>query len=179
MFDGTRKKIGIKLTRFFFRKRAGKPMSFANLFSSAHTALVIVPENAHHRSVALPMLTLLQNKFQGSRLTLIVNDTVRELANPFARSTIVPVTKEHTNFFYLPKKSAFHRILNQKYDIAVDLNLSLVPTGAYFIRRADARLKVGFAQLHADSFYNFQLQTAPNRPARNRYDQLYRTLSMF
>ena len=179
MFDDTRKKIGIALTRSFIRKKGSKPMSFSNVFSGARTALVIVPENAQHRSVALPMLTLLQNKFHGNRLTLVVNDATKELANPFARSTIVPVTKEHVNFFYLPKKPAFERVLNQKYDVVVDLNLSLVPTGAYFMRVSNAQLKVGFVQQHADSYYNFQFNSTPNRTAKARYEQLFRTLSMF
>jgi ADP-heptose:LPS heptosyltransferase len=179
MFEETRKKIGLTLTRFFFRKKAGKPMSFSTSFSRANTALVIVPENDHHRSVALPMLTLLQNKFQGNKLTLVVNDRYKELANPFARSVIVPVLKEQLNFFFLPRKSAFQRVLNQKYDVVVDLNLSLAPTGAYFLRGSNAQLKVGFTQQHADAYYNFQFNSAPNRNPKARYEQLFRTLSMF
>jgi ADP-heptose:LPS heptosyltransferase len=154
-------------------------MSFANVFTGAKTALVIIPENATHRAVVLPTLTLLQNKFQGNRLTIIVNDTFRELSNPFTRSTVVPVTKEQTNFFFLPKKNIFQRVLNQRYDVVVDLNLSLVPTGAYFSRKVNAPLKVGFTQDHADAYYNFQFSVAPNRSPKVRYEQLFRTLSMF
>lgn len=179
MFDSARQKIGMMITRLFLHKKSSNSISFSGLFTSARTALVIVPENAHHRSMALPMLMLLQNKFQGNRLTLIVNEIHRELANTFSRSTIVPVTKEHLNFFYLPKKTSFERIVNQKYDIVVDLNLSLVPVGAYFMRKTNALLKVGFTQQHADAYYNFQFNSAPNRPAKSRYEQLFRTLSMF
>ena len=179
MLEDTRRKLGITLTRFFFRRKKSKPISFSNIFTKASTALVIVPENDHHRSVSLQILTLLQNKFQGNRLTLVVNDRYKELANPFARSVIVPVTKEHTNFFFLPRKSIFERVLNQKFDIVVDLNLSLVPMGAYFLRGSNSPLKVGFSQQHADSYYNFQFNSAPNRNPKARYEQLFRTLSMF
>lgn len=179
MFEKTRRNIGLLLTRLFVGRRDGKTISFSNVFTGAKTALVIIPENATHRSVVLPTLTLLQNKFQGNRLTIVVNDSFRELSNPFTRSTVVPVSKEQTNFFFLPKKNIFQRVLNQRYDIVVDLNLSLVPTGAYFSRKANAPLKVGFTQNHADAYYNFQFSAAPNRSPKVRYEQLFRTLSMF
>ncbi len=179
MFQETRRTIGILLARLFIGRKEAKTMSFSTVFTGARTALVIIPENATHRSVVLPTLTLLQNKFQGNRLTIIVNDTFRDLANPFNRSTIVPVAKDHVNFFFLPKKTAFQRVLNQRYDVVVDLNLSLVPTGAYFSRKVNAPVKVGFTQENADAFYNFQFSAAPNRSPKVRYEQLFRTLSMF
>lgn len=179
MFEDTRRKIGLALTRLFVNRKESKSISFSNIFTGARTALVIIPENANHRSVILPTLTLLQNKFQGNKLTIIVNDTFRELSTPFTRSTVVPVTKDQVNFFFLPKKSVFQRVLNQRYDVVVDLNFTLEPTGAFFSRTINAPLKVGFSQPYADAYYNFQFATAPNRNPKMRYEQLFRTLSMF
>lgn len=179
MFEETRRTIGIAIARLFLGRKDAAPVTFSTLFTSARTALVIIPENQQHRTVVLPALQQLQNKFQGNRLTIVVNETFRELAGPFSRSTVVPVAKDHLNFFFLPKRSFFHRVLNQRYDVVVDLNLTLVPTGAYFARSVNAPLKVGFSQEHADAFYNFQFAAAPNRNPKMRYEQLLRTLSMF
>lgn len=179
MLEETRRNIGISLTRIFSRAIKEKPVQFSNAFSSARTALVIVPENQHHRAIALSTLTLLQNKFQGNRMTIVTNESFRDLSTTFTRSTIVPVKKEQLNFFFLPKRSIFERILTQKFDVLVDLNFSLVPTAAYFCRNVNANLKVGFAQEHADAYYNFQFNSSPNRNPKSRYEQLFRTLSMF
>jgi hypothetical protein len=154
-------------------------MSFSNSFSQAQNAMVIVPENPEYRTVVMPILTLLQNKFQGTRLTLVVNETFRNLATSFVRSTVVTLRDEHLNFFFLPKRSEVNRLLMQKFDIVVDLNIRLVPSAAYLVRGANAPLKVGFLKEHADAYYNFQFNAGTNRNIRSRYEQLFRTLSMF
>lgn len=179
MFEETRKNIGMGLTRLVFRNHKDRSMSFSNVFSHAQTAMVIVPENPEYRTVVMPILTLLQNKFQGTRLTLVVNETFRNLATSFVRSTVVTIRDEHLNFFFLPKRSEINRLLMQKFDVVVDLNIKQVPSAAYLVRGANAPLKVGFVKEHADSYYNFQFNAGQNRNIRSRYEQLFRTLSMF
>lgn len=179
MFEQQRRDLGLLLTRFLFRNRDGKPMSFSNTFTNAKTALVIIPESAEQRTVVAQMIILLQNKFQGNRLTLVVNDGHRNFSNTINRSNVTTIKNEHLNYFFLPKKSELATVLSQKFDLVLDLNFSLVPSAAYLCRAINAPVKVGFAQEHADAYYNFQFNAAPNRNAKMRYEQLFRTLSMF
>lgn len=179
MFEETRKKLGFFLTRLLFRRKRQQPISFSNVFSSAQTAMVIVPDNPEYRTVVMPILTLLQGKFQGTKLTLVVNETFRNLATSFVRSTVVTIRDEHLNFLFLPRRSEINRLLIQKFDVVVDLNFKNVPSAAYLVRGANAPVKVGFVKEHADAYYNFQFNAGQNRNVRSRYEQLFRTLSMF
>lgn len=179
MFEQQRRKFGITLTRFFSRQRDAKPMSFSNSFSNAKTAVVIIPENPEQRSVVAQTIILLQNKFQGNKLTLVVSEGNRSFANTINRSNVTTIKNDHLNYFFLPRKNDISPLLNQRFDLLVDLNLSLVPFSAYLCRHINAPLKVGFAQDHADVYYNFQFNAAPNRNLKMRYEQLFRTLSMF
>ncbi|MCK9409366.1 MAG: hypothetical protein M0R68_09540 [Bacteroidetes bacterium] len=179
MFEQRRRTLGIALTRLLSWRKTEKPVSFSNSFTNAKTALVIIPESAEQRSVVAQMIILLQNKFQGNKLTLVVNEKHRNFSNTINRSNVATIKEEQLNFFFLPKRNEFSALLNQKFDLLLDLNISLVPSAAYFCRNINAPIKVGFSQEHADAYYNFQFNAAPNRNAKMRYEQLFRTLSMF
>jgi hypothetical protein len=179
MFEEKRRKFGIILTRLKSRTKEPKTMSFSNSFTNAKTALVIIPENSEQRSVVAQMLILLQNKFQGNNLTFVVNEGHRNFSNTLNRSNVTTIRNKHLNFFYLPKKNEITSLLHQKFDLVLDLNFSLVPSAAYLCRNINAPLKIGFSQNHADAYYNFQFNAAPNRNAKTKYEQLFRTLSMF
>ncbi|MFA5833666.1 MAG: hypothetical protein WDA22_09325 [Bacteroidota bacterium] len=179
MFEKQRRNFGITITRFFSRRKVSKSISFSTSFSSAKTALVIIPENPEQRSVVAQTIILLQNKFQGNKLTLVVNEGHRSFSNTLNRSNVTTIKNEHLNYFFLPKKQEISTLLNQKFDLLLDLNFSLVPSSAYLCKHINAPLKVGFTQEHADAYYNFQFNAAPNRNAKMRYEQLFRTLSMF
>ena len=179
MFEQQRRNFGIWLTRFFFRSKEAKPISFSGSFSNAKTALVIIPENSEQRSVVAQTLILLQNKFQGNKLTLVVGDGHRNFSNTLNRSNVTTIKNEHLNFFFLPKKSEVRNLLNQKFDILLDLNITLVPSSAFLCKTINAPLKVGFAQSHADAYFNFQFNAVSSKSPKSRYEQLFRTLSMF
>ncbi len=179
MFEEKRRKLGLILTRLISQAKETKAMSFSNSFSNAKTVLVIIPENSEQRSVVSQMIISLQNKFQGNKLTFVVNEVDRNFSTTLNRSNVTTIKNEHLNFFFLPKKTKMAYLLNQKFDIVLDLNFSLVPSAAYLCRQINAPLKVGFSQDHADAYYNFQFKSAPNRNAKTKYEQLFKTLSMF
>ncbi|MEI7906822.1 MAG: hypothetical protein WCI84_05640, partial [Bacteroidota bacterium] len=130
-------------------------------------------------SVVAETIVLLQNKFQGNKLTLVGKEAQRGIFNTINRSNITTIKNEQLNYFFLPKKNEINALLSQKFDLLLDLNFSLVPFSAYLCRHINAPLKVGFSQEHADAFYNFQFNASPNRNAKWRYEQLFKTLSMF
>jgi len=154
-------------------------MLFSRIFTNAKTALVIVPEDPTHRTMVMSTLTMLQNKFHGPQLTIVIHDAFRDFSTTFVSSSIVRIKRAHLNFFFLPKKNEIQQLLEQKFDVIVDLNLTHVPVAAYLCTHIQAPLKVGFAKEYADTFYNFQFNASPNRNIKSRYEQMFRALSMF
>jgi hypothetical protein len=179
MFEETRKNIGLSLTRLLFRRKAAHPTSFSNIFTKAQTALVILPVKPELRNIVIPVLTQLQNKFQGTRLTLVGNEMYRSIATTFIRSSVITIKNDSLNYFFLPKRSEVNTLLHQRFDVVVDLNTTDEPVAAYLCRGLSAPLKVGFHRTHADSYYNFQYKIGGPRDPRALYEQLFKTLSMF
>jgi hypothetical protein len=179
MFEETRKKIGVTLARFHFRKQDYQSVKFSRFFSNARSAVVILPLDPTARSMAIPFLRSLQNKFRGNKLTLVMYDPSRDLSGQFGQCTIFSIRDESVNVFDLPKKQAVSSLFKQKFDVALDLNIPLVLSAAYICRGIDAPLKVGFSKENADLFYNFQFSTATHKNPQARYAQLLRTLDMF
>lgn len=179
MLENFRKRIGLALAQFHFRKYNYPQTEFTKVYSNARTALVIVPEDSEHRSLAIPVLTSLQNKFRGNKLTIVIYDSFRDLSSSLAHCEVFPMTKENISFFFLPKRRAVQKLSRQKFDIALDLNIPMVLSAAYMCRSVNAALKVGFAKEDGDKFYNFQLKTSHQKSPQRSYEQLLRTMSMF
>jgi ADP-heptose:LPS heptosyltransferase len=178
-FENIRQRIGIKVARLHFRKKATPQTDFTHSFSNARSALVIVPENSEHRSMAIPLLASLQNKFRGNRLTIVIHDSFRDLSSSLAHCNVIALRKEHRGFFFLPKRSVVKDIARQEYDLAIDLNIPMVITAAYLCRSSKAVLKVGFVKKESDIFYNFQMNVSPQKSPRLQYEQLLHTMAMF
>jgi hypothetical protein len=179
MFEETRKKIGVSLAKFHYRKQEYQPVKFSRFFSNARSAVVILPVERSARSMAIPFLRSLQNKFRGNKLTLVSYDNSKDLSGQLGQCTVFPLREEAISIFDLPKKQAIGSLFKQKFDVAFDLNIPLVVSAAYICRGIDAPLKVGFSKENADLFYNFQFTTAPHKNPQARYAQLLRTLDMF
>ncbi|MDE3057673.1 MAG: hypothetical protein KGJ59_06930 [Bacteroidota bacterium] len=179
MFENTRQRIGIKLARLHFRRTAPPMTDFTNSFSNARSALVIVPEDSEHRSMAIPLLASLQNKFRGNQLTIIIHDSFRDLSSSLAHCNVIALRKEHLGFFFLPKRSIVKSLARQEYDLALDLNIPMVVSAAYLCRSTKAMLKVGFVKEESDTFYNFQMSASPQKSPRAQYEQLLHTMAMF
>ena len=179
MLESSRLRIGMALARFHFRKHIYPQTEFTKLYSEARTALVIAPENSEHRALAIPLLTSLQNKFRGNKLTIVIYDSFRALSSSLAHCDVFPMTKDNISFFYLPKKKAVQKLSRQKFDVVFDLNLPMVLHAAYLCRSANAALKVGFVKENGDKFYNFQLKTSHEKSPQRSFEQLLRTMAMF
>ena len=179
MLENARLKVGLGLAKFHFRKHRHPQTEFTKLYSNARTALVIVPEDSEHRAMAIPLLTSLQNKFRGNKLTIVIYDSFRDLSSSLAHCDVFPMTKDNIGFFYLPKKRAVQRLSRQKFDIALDLNIPMVLPAAYLCRSVNAGMKVGFVKENGDKFYNFQLKTSQEKNPERNYAQLLRTMAMF
>ncbi|HTX17905.1 MAG TPA: hypothetical protein VMG34_04515 [Bacteroidota bacterium] len=179
MLEATRLRIGLALAGFHFRKHSYPQTEFTKIYSNARTALVIVPEDTEHRALAIPLLTSLQNKFRGNKMTIVIYDSFRDLSSSLAQCDVFPMTKENIGLFFLPKRKAVQRLSRQKFDVVLDLNIPMVLPAAYLCRSVNAGLRVGFAKENGDKFYNFQLKTSQQMSPQRSFEQLLRTMAMF
>jgi ADP-heptose:LPS heptosyltransferase len=179
MFEETRKKIGIYFARIFVNRHKMQEMNFSRIFSKANSALVIIPENLEERKIAIPFLSHMQTKFAGNKLTIVINESIKDVPSTIARSKVIILEKDQRNFFFLPGGFEIKELFLRRYDCVVDLNYQLEPAAAYICKSINSPLKVGFVKEHSDSFYNFQINAQKNNNIRLRYEQLFRTLKMF
>jgi ADP-heptose:LPS heptosyltransferase len=179
MFEGIRRWIGQRITRFRFRKTREKVISFSRAISDAKQALVIMPL---HRREFLPTVTvidMLRRQFQERNLTIITSDYGLEVVRMLPHSQFIHMLSSEVNLFFLPKRNVMERILKKKYDVAIDLNLDLVLPSGYICKESGARVRIGFTGAGADTFYNFQIQPDPTLGKKLIYDRLAKCLEMF
>ncbi len=179
MVENLRKNIGIRLAQFKFRKKLYPETTFNNAYTHARSILIIVPENIEHRSQANSLLTTLYNRFRGNKMTIIAPISTHVLPTSMTQCSIIPLSQQQLNFFFLPKTQSIEKLFAEKFDILIDLNFSIIPLAAYICRGITAKLKIGFVKDDADIFYNFQLQTTNTKTPKLQYEFLHRTLTMF
>lgn len=179
MFEETRKNLGLYFARVFMNRHKMGQVEFSKIYSQSKSALLIFPEKSEDRKTALPFLTQMQTKFSGNKLTVVINDSIKDVPTTVARSKIIVITREQRNFFFLPKGMEINDLLKKQFDCVVDLNVDLEPAAAYICKGVRAQLKVGFVKEHSDVFYNFQIKPTERTNMRQRYEQLFKTLTMF
>lgn len=168
------------IARLQGRNANGKQTNFRGVYTKARSALFIMPPEEEHRTLALSVIQKAQHQFKGNSLTVLASNTAsRAVAGKLSQCVMVPVHEEQVNFFFLPKKSLITRLKEKKYDVIVDLNLDATPLAASVCAHVEAPLKAGFRSPQSETLYNLQLQSAPARPPKLRYEQLVQTLAMF
>jgi ADP-heptose:LPS heptosyltransferase len=179
MIEDIRKNIGIFLARLQGLRRRHEQMNFTGVYSHARSALFIAPNEEGHRSLVLDVLRKAQQQFQGNALTIVTTGSSGKLSGRLKQCTMVPVGDEQVNFFFLPNKNLLRQLRERRYDVIVDLNLSVTPLAASICAAIESPLKAGFSSPRSDALYNLQLQSALERDPKARYEQLLRTLAMF
>ena len=138
-----------------------------------------MPTVQSERALAIPFLRSLQQKFKGTKLTVVSLDTTRDLSVALGPCSVFSLHREQLTMFQLPRKAGMEQLLQHRYDIALDLNTIFDLPAAYVCRSVSASYKIGFAKEHGDAFYNFLFRTSPQRNLQTRYAQLLHTLAMF
>ncbi|MBW7889276.1 MAG: hypothetical protein H3C35_13120 [Bacteroidetes bacterium] len=154
-------------------------VEFSRIFSTAKSALLILPEKADERKTALPFLTQMQTKFSGNNLTVVVNNSIKDIPTTVARSKVVIISREQRNFFFLPRSLELSELFKKQFDCVIDLNIALEPAATFICKKIRSQLKIGFVKEHSDVFYNFQINPNEKTTMRQRYEQLFKTLTMF
>ncbi len=179
MLARSRSSVGLLGARFHFRRSRGEVLSFVDSLASASRILLLMPLDGSPLYPVAPVLTMLRTRKSDEQITVVVASHSNEAFAALERSPIVRILPEEIGFFFLPHKEVLTRIRQHSYDLAIDLNLDFLLPSGYISRESGARIRVGFAQAHADLFYNFQVQTSRAESRTVRYERFAHCLEMF
>jgi len=179
MFESLRKSFGIRYASVYFRKKKDQEIRFTESVSRSRRALVIFPETVIDWESTQAVLRYLSRRFSSGSMQLLVrSDFVASIPSIQSLKTIT-YAPEDVNAWYVPRKRLLRKIKSSTFDVALDLNIQLALPSAFLCRESDAPLRISFAKLKGDSFYNFQVQTNTGSTNPMAYRNFIKCLDMF
>jgi ADP-heptose:LPS heptosyltransferase len=179
MLEQLRATVGIQAARFHFRKWTDEVIPFAGTVSDARTVLLILPLDGSPLYPIAPVITMLRARKRESDITVVLSSRTTEALDPLQRCPVIRILPDEISTFFLPHRELIARINKRRHDLAIDLNLDFhVPSG-YICKESKAPVRVGFTSKRADTFYNFQVQTAAAESRMQRYEHMANCLQMF
>jgi len=179
MLESFRLKVGLSYSRLYFRHKHDRMMNFTNALTQSRRALVLFPESSLDGESASTFLQYLLRKFSSERMMVAIrDDQLFALASAPPFKTLTYSIRD-VNTWYVPRRELLHRMGSNSFDVALDLNIHLSLTSAFLCKASDAPLRVSFAKINGDQFYNFQVKTKGNNDNKFSYQSLLKCLDMF
>lgn len=180
MFDGMRRGVGLVYSRFHFRKISDPVIRFTEAVTHARRALVLLPEATKDISSVQWIIRSLAERFTNGTMTIVARtDQASWVKKEQQRFQIVAYSEKEVSAWYIPRQELLGRMKRSTFDVAFDLNVNFALTSAFLCRESKAPLRVSFTKLHADEFYNFQVNTKAASSLAVAYRNLARCLDMF
>jgi ADP-heptose:LPS heptosyltransferase len=174
MLKRLRERIGLQIARFRFRKEKGDIIQFTRAVSTARKALVILPQSQREFFMASTVLQSLAEKLE----CVLVGETAL-LGKVNGQFRLINIEPTEIDRFFLPKRALVQKIVEEKYDLAIDLNLQFRLAPAYLCREARSNIRAGFVKDGSDTFYNFQVHVNQTDNAQFQYERMLTCLQMF
>lgn len=179
MLSGVRRSIGLRLSRFRFRRSRDAVQAFTRAFSEAREVLVVMPLDPSQLLNSVMVIDLLKKTFREENLTFVIREHDQELRRMMPQSQFINMLDSDISLLYLPRSPLLQKIRRKTYDLALDLNLDFLLPSAYICKGSDARVRIGFARKEAEAFFNFQIRAGSEQAARDVYDRLAGCLQKF
>ncbi|MBI3577905.1 MAG: hypothetical protein HY089_00675 [Ignavibacteriales bacterium] len=179
MFETTRIKIGKWYAMVHFRGDKEPVMHFNDAVSQAKRVLVLLPESAQGASSIESVFRFFQQRFHTNRVLLVGRKDVTASLPRYQGFELITYAPEDLNAWFVPRPELLRKLKKSTFDIAFDLNIGFELPSAFLCRESKAPLRVSFAKLYADDFYNFQVRTAQTQSFTQAYLQLLKCLEMF
>ncbi len=178
MFDGLRLRAGLAFSRFHFRKLKDSTTRFSSALTRSRRALVILPEQPIDPRDLTDVLLYLAQRFPSDQTTFVVRDEQRSSLPPALASQVRTYTREDLTRLFIPRPALLRTFQSSTFDIAFDLNRDFFLPSAFLCRASGAPIRVSFTKVHADRFYNLQVQTH-GAVSRQVYKNFLTCLDMF
>ncbi|MEW6509708.1 MAG: hypothetical protein AB1428_01975 [Bacteroidota bacterium] len=179
MLRSLRRSVGMLAARFRYRKSREKVISFSHALPEAESVLIILPLWPAAGADHLVLLAPYRARFEEGHMTVVTTLSRDSFERLLPRSRVITIAPDEVNPFFLPRQVVIDRVHARQYDLAVDLNLDFILPSGYICRESHARIRAGFANPHADTFYNFQVRLDPDSHRGNAYERLAHCLTMF
>ena len=180
MFEGLRRNVGLQYTRFHFRKSSDPVIRFTEAVSRARRALIVLPESTGDISSVQWVMRNLAERFASGSMTVVARkDQASWVKKEGHRFQILAYNEEDITTWFVPGRELLGKMKRSTFDVAFDLNPGFALTSAFLCRESKAPLRVSFAKVHADEFYNFQVNTKSTNSLAVAYRNLIRCLEMF
>ena len=111
-------------------------------------------------------------------MVIIRDDQLFAMAYAPALKTLT-YSERDINRWFVPRHELLRRMESNKFDVAVDLNVTFSLTSAFLCKASNAPLRISFVKKNGDHFYNFQIKTKPNNANKYSYRSLLKCLDMF
>lgn len=177
MLESLGRSLGFHLSRFRFRNNRDGVISFTGITAGNH-ALLILPLTPSTLSPA-PVIDLLRKNFPDNRITIVTDEHDSAIGALLPHSEIVRLGTANTSRFFLPAPDITRAVKARRYDVAIDLNLDFLLPSAYICKASNARVRLGFARIGAEVFFNFVMQPDSTRGATQLYERLAAVVQMF
>lgn len=179
MLEDVRSAIGVQVARFRFRKTEDPVMSFTEAVSTARRAMLIMPLRKREFLPTVLVIDFLKRQFREENLTILSDDHGREAVRMLPRSHFIHLLNDEISPLFLPRHPLLYRVQERRCDLVVDLNLDFLLPSAYICKESNARVRIGFARQHAETFYNFMIQPDPRLERKHLYDRMAAFLHNF
>lgn len=177
MLHTLRRSLGIRVSRWHFRRQRNTVISFTDAITTGKHALLILPITPTAQSPA-SVIDLVRTRYPEDHLTIIAEEHDTGAAVLLPRSTVIRLSAAQIDWLFRPSQQVMQRVAAHSYDLAIDLNLDSLLPSAYICMGSNARVRVGFSRDGAEYFYNFLMQPDAAKGGA-MYDRLAECLKMF
>jgi len=179
MLESLRRSIGTRMARFHFRSSHEEVISFGHSIATSDRVLVVMPLTDQEEKGQSRVLTFLREHFYEPDITVIAPREGTPVERSLPRCRVLRIGPGDISAFFQPRRTLLAGIGERTYDLAIDLNLDFLMPSAYICKASNARVRTGFAAVHADTFFNFQVRVEGSPDSAHAYDRLVQCLQMF
>jgi hypothetical protein len=162
----------IKINRLLKRiliwrnKLSFKPdlFSFAEKMNVAENVLICLPAKIESFASAKDHLTIFADIFQNKKISVFLPFAGAEsLLSHLERYVVIYPQKEDLRIFSLLRKEFIQRIMDYRFEIALDLDLEDGFVNSYLCLKSGAFVRIGLEGKAGFPFYNLQLTLSKER----------------
>lgn len=179
MLESSRRWLGAQIARYHFRALRDPILAFRSAFTSARTALIVLPFDQEPAPQLQEFAEALKVRFAQDHLTIIAAEHHYDIGRLLPRSHVVRVPARDLTPFFHPRKDMVAAFTARQYDLAIDLNLDFVMPSGYICRVSGARIRVGYDRGGAEHFFNFIIKRKPGIGRERAYHRLAEFLRTF
>lgn len=161
------------LSRFGHRPPS---VSIFEQIDKAGNVLICLPDDQNGLQAEFLSLEKINNIFPKARISLLHNSSLTLEKSLVKNYQSIIYDRADITSIGQPPKNIKENILNNHFDIAIDLSIAFNYINTSLVWYSRASLRVGFNHPKRDDLYNFLIRVNPEETLENSYQSLFRYL---